>query len=107
MDMKYLLQKADLAINGQDWEDAAELADEILTIDTENEEAVFVKADALTHQHMVMESDIRLDSVLEEIDHCIRVAEKWDFRHSDYYFTKVYILKKMWDGERLPRSTWI
>jgi len=107
MGMKYLLQKADLAINGKDWEDAAELADEILTLDPENEEAILVKAETLTHQYRVMESDILLDRVLEEIDHCIRVAEKWGFRHSDYYFTKVYILKKMGDGKRLPRSTWI
>ncbi|GBE54013.1 hypothetical protein BMS3Bbin15_00163 [archaeon BMS3Bbin15] len=89
MGLKYLLQKADLAINGQDWEDVAELAEEILTMDPENEEAVLVKAEPLTHQQRVMESDIFLDSVLEEIYHCIRVAEKWGFRHSDYYFIKV------------------
>ncbi len=50
MGMKYLLKKADLAINGQDGGDAAELADEILALDTENEEAMLVKAEALNSE---------------------------------------------------------
>jgi tetratricopeptide (TPR) repeat protein len=71
MSLKTLVQKAELAINGQDWEVAVELADEILLLAPENEDAMLIKAEALTHLDRVMESDILLDRVLERNPRCV------------------------------------
>jgi tetratricopeptide (TPR) repeat protein len=64
-DPRSLLEAAAAAIDMEEWAAAAKLAEGILTLDPENEDALLIKAEALTHLDRVMDSDIILDGVLE------------------------------------------